>query len=90
MQHIVIQVKMHYVAHSSLYFNVKPISGRVDGASATELVDSVLILGWVKPKIIKLGIQVFTAFLLDVQQLKGHCEASAMCGRQVGTGEVAA
>ena len=27
---------------------------------------------------------VFTAFLLDVQQLKGQCEASTVCGRQVG------
>ena len=27
---------------------------------------------------------VFTASLLDVQQLKGQYEASAVCGRQVG------
>ena len=27
---------------------------------------------------------VFKAFLLDVQHLKGQCEASVVCGRQVG------
>ena len=58
-----------------------PISGRVDRASATEAVDSDSIPGRVKPKTIKLE---FTAFLLDVQQPKGQCEASAVCGRQVG------
>ena len=58
-----------------------PISGRVDKASATEAVDSDSIPGRVKPKTIKLE---FTAFLLDVQQPKGLCEASAVCGRQVG------
>ena len=60
---------------------IKPISGRVDKASATEAVDTGSIPGRVKPKTIKL---VFTAFLLDVQQSKGLCEASAVCGRQVG------
>ena len=57
------------------------ISGREDRASATEAIDSGSISGWVKPKTKKL---VFTASLLDVQQLKGQCEASAVCGRQVG------
>ena len=56
------------------------ISGRVDRASATETADSCLIPGRVKPKNINL---VFTASLLDVQQLKGQYEASAVCGRQV-------
>ena len=58
-----------------------PISGRVDRASATDSVDSGSIPGRVKPKTLKL---VFTASLLDVQQLKGQCKASAVCGRQVG------
>ena len=59
----------------------QPISGRVDRASAIETMDSDSILGRVKPKTKKL---VFTASLLDVQQLKGQCKASAECGRQVG------
>ena len=59
----------------------QPISGRVDRASATEAVDMGLIPGWVKPKTLK---SVFTAFLLDIQQSKGLCEASTVCGRQVG------
>ena len=58
-----------------------PISGRVDRASATETVDLGSIPGRVKPKTIKL---VFTASLLDVQQSKGQCKASTVCGRQVG------
>ena len=49
-------------------------------ASATEAVDTGSIPGRVKPKTVKL---VFTAFLLDVQQSKGLCESSAVCGRQV-------
>ena len=51
-------------------------------ASATETVRWGSIPVWVKPKTIKIGI--FTAFLLDVQQLKGQYEASAVCGRQMG------
>ena len=43
--------------------------------------DSGSIPGRVKPKTIKIG---FTTSLLDVQQLKGQCEASIVCGRQVG------
>ena len=39
-----------------------PISGRVDRASATETVDSGSILGRVKPKTIKIGIQSFLAW----------------------------
>ena len=38
-----------------------PISGRVDGASATETVDVASILGRVKPKTIKLSIYSFSA-----------------------------
>ena len=53
----------------------------MDRASATEAVDSGSIPGRVIPKTIKIG---FTASLLDVQQLKGQYEASAVCGRQVG------
>ena len=58
----------------------RPISSRVNRASATETVDTGSIPGRVKPKTIKL---VFTTSLLDVQQLKGECEASTVCGRQV-------
>ena len=32
-----------------------PISGRVNGASATKTVDRGSIPGWVKPKAIKIG-----------------------------------
>ena len=57
------------------------IGGRVDRASATEAVDSGSVLKRVKPKRKKL---IFTASLLDVQQLKEQCEASTACNRQVG------
>ena len=57
-----------------------PIGSRVDRVSATETVDSGSIPGRVKPKTKKL---ILTAFLLDVQQLKGQCEASTVCGKQV-------
>ena len=40
----------------------KPISGRVDRASATEAVDSGSIPGRVKPKTIKIGIHSFPAW----------------------------
>ena len=62
------------------YRSCLPISGRVDKAYATETVDSGSIPGWVKPKTIAM---VFSASLLDVQQLQGQCEASAVCGRLV-------
>ena len=39
----------------------KPISGRVDRASATEAVDSGSIPGRVKPKTTKIGIHSFPA-----------------------------
>ena len=52
----------------------------MDKESATEAVDSDLIPGRVKPKTTKIGIY---SFLLDVQQLKGQCEISTVCGRQV-------
>ena len=48
----------------------------LDRASATETGDAGSIPGQIKP--------VFTSYLLDVQQLKGQCEASIVCGRQVG------
>ena len=48
--------------------------------SATEVVDSGSIPSQVKPKTYK---TVFTASLIEVQQLKGECEASTVCGRQV-------
>ena len=56
----------------------KLISGRVDRASASEKVDPGSISGRVKPKTIKF---VFTASLLDAQQLKGQCEASTTGGQ---------
>ena len=59
----------------------QPISGRVDGASATEAVDSGSIRGRVKPKTIKIGIY---SFPVDVQHSKRQCEASVVCGRQLG------
>ena len=42
--------------------NEKPISGRVDKASATEAVDSGSIPGRVKTKIIKIVIHSFPAW----------------------------
>ena len=39
----------------------KPISGRVDRASATETVGSGSISGRVTPKTIKIGIYIFPA-----------------------------
>ena len=45
----------------NLQGDVKPISGRVDRASATEAVDTGSIPGRVKPKTIKIGIHSFPA-----------------------------
>ena len=53
----------------------------MDRAFAAEKIVSGTIPGQVKPNTIEIG---FTAFLLDVQQLKGQCEAPAVCGRQMG------
>ena len=57
-----------------------PISCRVNKASASKTADSASIPGRVKPRLEKL---VFTASLLDVQQLKKQFEASIKCGRQI-------
>ena len=46
-----------------------------------EAVDSGSIPGRIKPKTLQI---VFTASLLDVQQLKGQSAASAVRGKQVG------
>ena len=70
-----------FLTLQSFYLRLEPISGRVDRASATEAVDTGSIPGRVKPKTIKIGIH---SFPLDVQQLKGQCEASIVCGRQMG------
>ena len=73
-----------YLCHESFgitsWIVKRPMSGQVHRASATETIDSGSIPGRVKPKTIKL---VFTSSLLDVQQSKGQCEASTMCGREV-------
>ena len=54
-----------------------PISGRVNRAFAIKTVDFRLDS--------QSGIKlVFTASLLDFLQLMGQCEASSVCGRQVG------
>ena len=58
-----------------------PIRGRVDRASATETVDLGSIPVGSNQKLSKL---VIIASLLDVQQLKEQCEASTVCGREVG------
>ena len=47
-------------------------------ASATEAVDLGSIPCRVKPKTIRIDIH---SFLLDVQQLKGQCEAPVGCGK---------
>ena len=56
------------------------VFNRVDRASATETADWGSISGRVKLMTIKK--LVFTASLLDVQQLKRQCP-STVCGRQV-------
>ena len=53
----------------------------MNSSSATDTVHSGSIPGWAKSNTEKF---LFTAFLLNVQQLKGECEASTVCGRQVG------
>ena len=56
--------KQRYVVFSPCFFRIglnKPISGRVDRASATEAVDSGSIPGRVIPKTIKIGIHSFPA-----------------------------
>ena len=60
--------------------SLQPISGRVHGAPATETVGTGSIPVRSNLRLLKLG---FAASLLDVQQLKGQCEASTVCGRQV-------
>ena len=51
-------------------------------ASATETVDLGSIPGWFKSKTIKIGI---LNFLYVFQHYEGHCKASTVCGRQVGS-----
>ena len=58
--------------------SLQPISGEVDRATDTETVDSISTPDRIKSKTIKIGIHSFPA-LLDVQQLKGQCEASTVC-----------
>ena len=41
---------------------LKPISGRVDKASATEAINVGSIPGWVKPKTIEIAIRSFPAW----------------------------
>ena len=43
-------------------FRLKPITGRVDGESATETVDSDSIPGRIKPKTIEIDICSFPAW----------------------------
>ena len=62
-------------------FHSKSIIGRMDRVGAAETVHSSSIPGWVTPK---KNYKIFTAFLLDVQQLKGQREISTVCGRQMG------
>ena len=45
-----------------LWVGFEPISGRVDWASATEMVDSGSIPGRVRPKTTKIGIHSFPAW----------------------------
>ena len=53
----------------------------MDKASAVEIINSGSIRGQFKTKTIKV---VFTASLLYVQHLTGLCNASAVCGTQIG------
>ena len=57
-----------------------PISGRMDRASASEVVDRGSVpVGFDQ----RLQNLVFTPSLLGVQQQNGQCEASTAGGRQV-------
>ena len=58
----------HFFKFKNFYFSHHP-----NRVSATETVDSGSISNQVEPKTIKIGIY---GFLLDIQQLKGQCEAS--------------
>ena len=49
------------IGHVSLVLDFAPIRGRVDRASASEVVDSGSIPGRVKPKTIKIGFHSFPA-----------------------------
>ena len=64
-------------------FVVKPVNGRVERTSAAETVDSGLIPDRVKPKAIKIGIHNPQLPCLKFSDKK-QCEASTICGRQVG------
>ena len=57
------------------------ISGRVDRPSATETVDPGSIPGWFKSKTVKISAHSFPASTFTKM---GQCEASTVCGRQVG------
>ena len=59
---------------------VTMVSGRADRASAAETETRVRFPIGTNQRLNKL---VFTASLLDVQQLKGQCEASTVCCRQM-------
>ena len=66
----------------------KPISGQVDRMSASETVDFDMIPGRVKPKTVKNWYSQLSC--LTFSNVKGHYEASTVCDRQVGTGQMAA
>ena len=53
-------------------------------ASATETIPETAETGSIPVRIKQRLEKKFTAFLLDVQQLKGQCEASTLWGRLVG------
>ena len=55
------------------------LSGRVDSASATKMVDSNSIPGPVKPETTKTGIHSNPS--LKFSKKRGQCEASTLCGR---------
>ena len=50
------------------YIFQKPISGRVDGASVTEAVDSSSIPGRVKTKTTKIGIYSFSCLTFSIKR----------------------
>ena len=56
-RHLSVYSKLLFLFYDLLTNDV--ISGRVDRSSATKTVDLGLILDWVKPKTLKIGIHSF-------------------------------
>ena len=65
------------------YFNLKPINGQVDRASAIETIDSGFIPSRVKPKTINIGVHRSQLLCMTFSNKTRCSHASAVCNRQL-------